>query len=43
MIEAEMTVNGVISGPTGRCCAVGCIPGELVTRREETSAPTGLD
>ncbi len=42
VIEAMMIVNGVISGPTGRCCAIRCIPGELVTLGEEGRAPTGL-
>lgn len=29
-IEAMMIVTGVISRPTGRCRAMGCVPGELV-------------
>lgn len=38
-----MIVNGVISRPTGRCCAMGCIPGELATLGgEEGRAPTDL-
>ena len=33
VIEAMMIVNGVISRPTGRCCAMGCISEESVTLR----------
>lgn len=41
VIEEVMTVNGVISGPTGRCCAKRCIPRELEKLVEEGRAPTG--
>lgn len=41
VIKAMMTVSGVISRPTGRCCAKGCIPGEFVKLGVEHRAPTG--
>lgn len=37
VMEAMMIVNEVISSPTGRFCAMGCIPGDLMTPGEKGS------
>lgn len=37
-----MTVNGVISRPTGRCCAKGRIPRELMKLGEGGRVPISL-
>lgn len=39
VIEAMMIVNGVISGPSGTCCALGCVPGELATPGGQSIEP----